>query len=294
MSEETTAGTTLIFITEDGTEFLPAIISLQRTPIAPDIAGNLVQDLLETIEPIEANDIYHWLFGRIDRKVGIPDVKINMIFPATEVHIRKYSRQRLIMVTETPELYKSIVQPYIAAFPRSRFEWVYNILSHKVESHKILYEDPSPDTGFIILPDMKWDLKTVATLYLLAIAHAPSIATLRDLKRHHIPMLRSIRREVSRVVHEKWGINGAQSLRFYIHYQPSYYHFHVHVVNCNFIGFKGIAAGQAYILEDIISLLELSPPDGPTLLEKITLTYQLGEHHGLYRPMLQAQAALEE
>lgn len=29
---------------------------------------------------------------------------------------------------------------------------------------KIVYEDEDPETGFIILPDMKWDEKTLSSL----------------------------------------------------------------------------------------------------------------------------------
>lgn len=221
-------------------------------------------------------------------------MKLNIIFPATEVHIRKYTRQRVLMVKETPELYEAVVRPYINSFPSSRFEWVYNILSHKVESEKILYEDASPETGFILIPDMKWDLKMISSLYLVAIAHTRSIATLRDLKREHLPMLRAIRRETAKVVQAKWGLEGASALRFYVHYQPSYYHFHVHVVNANYSGFKGISAGQAHLLEDIISLLELSPQTGPTLISQMTLTYQLGEHHGLFDSLMEAQKQMED
>ncbi|KAF8509066.1 scavenger mRNA decapping enzyme [Hysterangium stoloniferum] len=269
--------------------YAPAIISLHKTHLPLDSANTVFQELLERVRPIEANDIYHWLFGWLAPSVTIPDVKINIIFPATDLHIRKYSKQRIVMVTETPEIYRTVVLPYIASLPRSRFEWVYNILSHKVEVHKILYEDVSPETGFIIIPDMKWDLKTLASLYLVAIVHSPSPKTLRELTKEHIPMLQSIRREAARVVTEKWGLDGERDLRFYIHYQPSYYHFHVHIVNANYAGFKGVAAGQAHILEDIISLLELSPPTGPTLLAQRTLTYQLGEQHGLYQAMLAVQ-----
>jgi Scavenger mRNA decapping enzyme C-term binding len=99
---------------------------------------------------------------------------------------------------------------------------VHNILSHNVESDKLLFEDNSPETGFIILPDMKWDLETISSLYLVAIVHSHSIATLRDLTRKDIPMLKAIRHEAGRLVREKWGLEGVQSLRFYIHYQPSY------------------------------------------------------------------------
>lgn len=99
---------------------------------------------------------------------------------------------------------------------------VNNILSHQVESHKILFEVHHPDIGFVILPDMKWNLETISSLYLVAIVHSRSIATLRDLTKMHIPMLKAIRSEAGRLVREKWALEGEQSLRFYIHYQPSY------------------------------------------------------------------------
>lgn len=68
---------------------------------------------------------------------------------------------------------------------------------------------------------MKWDLKTISSLYLMAIVQDRTIRSLRDLRKKHVPLLNAIRLEAGRVVHEKWGLgNGA--LRIYIHYQPSY------------------------------------------------------------------------
>lgn len=41
------------------------------------------------------------------------------------------------------------------------FQWVYNILEKKAEADRIVYEDPDPETGFVLLPDFKWDQKQV-------------------------------------------------------------------------------------------------------------------------------------
>lgn len=98
---------------------------------------------------------------------------------------------------------------------------VHNILNHVTEADHILFENPSPSLGFIILPDLKWDRKTVNSLYLVAIAHSKDVKSLRDLTKQHIPMLEAIREEAYRVVEKNWGI-GPGGLRFYIHYQPSY------------------------------------------------------------------------
>ena len=76
----------------------------------------------------------------------------------------------------------------------------------------------------MILPDMKWDLKTVSSLYLVALVQDRSIRSLRDLRKRHVGLLSSIRSEAERVVQEKWGL-GRGALRMYVHYQPSYCRF---------------------------------------------------------------------
>lgn len=40
-------------------------------------------------------------------------------------------------------------------------QWVYNILEKKAEVERIVFEDPDPDVGFVLLPDFKWDQKQV-------------------------------------------------------------------------------------------------------------------------------------
>ncbi|TEB20126.1 HIT-like protein [Coprinellus micaceus] len=221
---------------------------------------------------------YTWLFGWFGEERE-RDVKINVICPATETHIRKYTKQSQVVVRETPELYREVVSAYIAAFPPSRTQWVENILNGLSEQSKILYSDKA----FLILPDMKWDLKTISSLYLVAIVQDRSIRSLRDLQKSHLPLLNAIRTRAIGVASDKWGV-GEDSLRLYVHYQPSYYHFHVHVVNANYEGgILGMMVGQAHLLDDIISLLETDASEGDGVLQRMTLTYSLGSHHALLR-----------
>lgn len=98
---------------------------------------------------------------------------------------------------------------------------VYNILTHTTEADRILFEDPSPDYGFIILPDLKWDRKSVDNLYLVAIAHSREIKSLRDLTKKHIGMLKKLRSSANQAVKDNWGLPSGR-LRLYVHYQPSY------------------------------------------------------------------------
>lgn len=71
-------------------------------------------------------------------------------------------------------------------------QWVYNILEKKAEAERVVFEDPDPVTGFVLLPDLKWDQKQLENLYLVAICHADGIKSLRDLNKSHLPLLKNI------------------------------------------------------------------------------------------------------
>ncbi|KAI4294319.1 HIT-like protein [Schizophyllum commune Loenen D] len=239
------------------------------------------QPAIITLSKTHIPSSYTWMFASFaDDKAGsrnYRDVKITLIFPATEAHIRKYTKQKYTMVRETPETYANIVEPYISSIPKSRTQWlvVLDILEGRAEQEKVLYNCPD----FILVPDMKWDLTTISSLYICAIARVEGLRSLRDLRGEHIPLLKGIQREATRVVAEKWPAVGAGGLRMFIHYQPTYYHFHVHIVNVN--GGESIArmaVGTAHLLDDVISLLEVQPD----IYARTTLTYSLGDQHGLY------------
>ncbi|KAL1744262.1 HIT-like domain-containing protein [Schizophyllum fasciatum] len=275
-----------------------AIVSLSRTHIPSSVISNTrplfgaERDLAapasnpseasidtSTLLLEENNDIYTWMFASFaDDRSGSHrsrDVKVTLIFPATEAHIRKYTKQRYTMVKETPETYEAVVRPFILNVPRSRTQWVMDILEGRSEQDKVLFDC----ADFILLPDMKWDLTTVSSLYICAIARDESLKSLRDLRAAHIPLLKTIQREAARVVAEKWPAVGAGGLRMFIHYQPTYYHFHIHIVNVN--GGEGVgrmAVGQAHLLDDVIALLEVQGE----VYARTTLTYSLGDQHALY------------
>ena len=71
-------------------------------------------------------------------------------------------------------------------------KWVYNILEKKKEVDRVIYDDPDPETGFVLLPDLKWDCKSTTNLYLTAIVVPRNIKSLRDLTSKHLPLLRNI------------------------------------------------------------------------------------------------------
>ena len=69
---------------------------------------------------------------------------------------------------------------------------MYNILEKKAEVERVVFEDNDPETGFVLLPDLKWDQKQIENLYLVAIGRRQGIKSLRDLDRSHLPLLRNI------------------------------------------------------------------------------------------------------
>ena len=72
------------------------------------------------------------------------------------------------------------------------FQWVHNVLDGKAESDRVVYSDPDPLSGFMLLPDMKWDRSDVQNLYMLAIVRRRDLFSLRDLTAEHLPLLRNI------------------------------------------------------------------------------------------------------
>lgn len=79
---------------------------------------------------------------------------------------------------------------------------------------------------FQIVPDLKWDQKTLSSLYLTAIVHDRTLRSIRDLTKEHIPLLQEIKAQGERVSRQKYGLadttNGFEKLRCFVHYQPTY------------------------------------------------------------------------
>lgn len=253
--------------------------------------------LFSALSSLGQNDIYTWLLAwsaRSQQCYGTEsdaDVKITLIRPATQTHIDKYSAQRKIMVCETPEMYQQKVLPWIESFPPSRIQWVYNILEHKKEAESILFEKPDPKNGFIIVPDLKWDQKTASSLYIQAIVHNRELKSIRDLKQEHVTMLESIKQEASRVAFERYGLTGRNdsaegNVRCFLHYHPSYYHLHVHILASSFTSHPGAVVGQAHLLDDVVDLLKLGVD-----MKKRTLNYSLGTNSKLWSVLYPDQSS---
>lgn len=287
----------------------------------PSIASTTTTVRLRNLSDVQSlgqNDIYTWLLARHSTTSSAPpDIKLTLIRPASKSHIEKHSVQEKVMIYETPQMYREKTLPWIEGQDKARIQWVYNILEGRKETESVVYRDPHPTLGLVvsrreanrqracmlagwhradhptttsyslssdaqILPDLKWDRKTLSSLYLQAIVQDRSLRSLRDLTRAHIPLLRKIRIIAARVVAEEYGLgsshldNGREKIRCFIHYHPSYYHLHVHVLSADYTSHAGAIVGQAHLLDDIIDLLELGID-----MKSRTIGCALGSRHEL-------------
>ncbi|KAK6465918.1 trehalase-associated protein [Scheffersomyces coipomensis] len=257
-----------------------AIINIEKSHfIIPDHDFKLT-DLVNDAEIINQNDVYYWSNALLKQTLEqSPAAKLNIIHPATETHIKKYSTQKLHYIIETPEMYQKYVVPYIETMKGSRIKWVYNILFEGKESETFIHHDKDPESGFVLLPDMKWDTLNMESLYLCAIVNRKDISSVRDLTKSDISFLKHLRSTILSIIEQKYPLKKDQ-VRIFIHYQPSYYHFHLHIVNVSHPGLgDGIAIGKAILLDDVIENIELVGD----YYQRRNIGYLLGENHGLWQ-----------
>ncbi|KAI5293361.1 hypothetical protein KEM52_005615 [Ascosphaera acerosa] len=235
---------------------------------------------VKAVSPIQNNDIYHWYAANADDATR-PDLQLKLIWPCTEKHIRKYTAQPLRKVTETPALYRDAVRPWMQRQREGgRLQWVYNILDGITEAEDVIYRRNDPVTGFVLLPDSQWDRKTVGTLHLLVLTERRDLMSIRDLTRKDLPWLRFMHASLVEEVTRVYSGLRADEIQLYFHYQPTYYHMHIHITNVHCEPSGGQAIGKAIAVEDVISRLE-SLPEGAGMAD-VSLTYVIGEASELY------------
>lgn len=136
----------------------PAILLVERAvfPNDAEFFKKFVASLSD-LKLLSANDIYHWFVGSsqsVDSATQSPDYKLNLIYPCTDQHVKKYSQQGFRTFVETPEVYRNVVRPYMGEKRSSgRLTWVWNILDGKAEQEDILYRERGPE-GFVVMPDL--------------------------------------------------------------------------------------------------------------------------------------------
>lgn len=206
------------------------------------------------------------------------------------------------IVTETPEIYRDHVRPYMQSkLEEGRLNWVFNIIEGRTEQEDVLVRQDDPEEGFLVLPDLNWDRKTIGTLRLLALVERRDIWSLRDLKKSHVTWLKHMRDKILDAVVKVYSELDRDQLKLYVHCmsiqvsiltsvslliacldQPTYYHFHIHIVNVMLEAGATQSTGKAFGLENLISQLETMGGGADASMADVSLTYYLGEGSELW------------
>ena len=276
----------------------PAILILERAPF-PTSQDYLAQvpTSLQALKNLGANDVYFWYLANSGppttegKAEEFADLKINLIYPSTEQHLKKYSKQGVRMVVETPEIYAQKIRPYmLQKREQGRLNWVWNIIDGKTEVEDVIFRTPrgrDGDEGFLLLPDLNWDRKTIEGLHLLGLVERMDIWSLRDLKKKHIPWLKDMRGKFLEATVKTYPALEDDQLKLYVHYQPTYYHFHIHIVHVQSEAGGTQATGKAIGLESIIAQLESMVGDDDAGMDSIALNYIIGEASEIWRDIFE-------
>ncbi|KAF2659203.1 scavenger mRNA decapping enzyme [Lophiostoma macrostomum CBS 122681] len=262
----------------------PAILLAERAAFATDNDHlTTFSTSLSSIKNLGANDIYSWFLAHSKSTSDQPpDLKLNLIYPCTDSHIKKYSAQGLRVVTETPEIYASYIRPFMQQKrEQGRLNWVFNIIEGRTEQEDVIYREHG-DEGFLLLPDLNWDRKTIPSLHLLGLVERRDIWSVRDLKKTHITWIKHMREKLLDATVKLYPELERDQLKLYIHYQPTYYHFHIHIVHVALEAGSTQATGKALGLDNIISQLETIQGGDDAGMADVSLTYHLGEASELW------------
>jgi len=236
-------------------------------------------NLLYALSPENAKESITSLVSTASDAFGSFDVEL--ISPANERQIsRAMPSLGSTLIHETPELYQRIVQPYIQSIvDGGSLNWIINVVQVKKEQERILVNHDE----FIVNIDTKWRThpppltttreewyghKSVEDLYCLGIVKEKGIASLRDLRAEHLPMLKSMLQQGLDAIEKIYGVESDQ-IRCFVHYQPQFYHFHVHFTRLE--NEVGSTVERGHLVSDIVQNLEMDP----LYYTKRTIAYKL-------------------
>jgi m7GpppX diphosphatase len=100
-----------------------AILIIEKTAFGENVSSITTDNESPTLKLLQHNDIYRWYLASLSQETM--SIKATIIFPATEVHIRKHQKQKRHMIKETPEIYRDHIEEYIGTMKGSRIQWFF-------------------------------------------------------------------------------------------------------------------------------------------------------------------------
>jgi len=213
-------------------------------------------------------------------KFGCFDVEL--ISPASPYQIsRAMPTLGHVLINETYHMYSTVVQPYIQSIIDSgSLSWINNVVEGKKEAERLLVNHEE----FVINVDTKWrthppplttprsewyNHPSTSDLYCLGIVKDSSITCIRDLRGHHIPLLKAMVKEGLAAIKSTYGVQVENQIRIFVHYQPQFYHFHIHFTRLE--NEVGCSVERGHLVSDIIQNIEM---DSQYYVKRM-LTYKL-------------------
>ncbi|XP_039279743.1 transcriptional regulator ATRX homolog [Nilaparvata lugens] len=248
-----------------------AILIFERTPLTDEA----VQSICTAGSCLERKFLEDQGFYICYPELKHGGINTTVIFPATDEDVQKYETLPLHIIEETPNQYNNITLPFIST-KSSSIKWVRDILNHKSDQDRIIFEDTNPDVGFVLLTDSKWNQKEILNLCLVAIIHRQNIKSLRDLTAEHLLLLKNIREKATRAINKKYKVEESK-LMIYIDYQPSYHHLHI---NFKYLeaDVPGTQAEKSHLLNTVINNIEMVAD----YYQRCTLSFVVKENDELF------------
>jgi m7GpppX diphosphatase len=231
------------------------------------------EEAVKGAEQYFQNDVYYKFF--LDMAPQFSKIQCNFMYPAPEVYIEKNRKQEWHCFEESYEVYSTITKPlYIDKLSDELNQWIYNILEYKKEIELTMFRNEL----FTLQLDYSYNFSDIKTLYLLAIPIERDLKTIRDLTGEHLPLLRSIRDNSLATIEEKFKLPRSQ-IKALFHYQPSFYHLHIHFVHTSMSDRANAKNGRGVLLTDVIEHLEMDSD----YFKKKTMTCNVGENETLFK-----------
>lgn len=193
--------------------------------------------------------------------------------------IHQQNSNEYTLIAETPSMYR---KRSMAAFikqevQRPSKQWIKYVIEGTQERDKVVIKTAE----FLLLPDTesisRYNKRAYTTkrkhechqntqsLKWLSIVQDSSIRTLRDLRGHHVPMLKRMAEVCLCSIEKETGIPQDQVMA-YIHYPPSVYQLHVHFC-FPYVQYYHRDSDRVHNLKSVIENLELVPD----YYERVTL-----------------------
>ena len=173
---------------------------------------------------------------------------------------------------ETAEIYTDVVKPsYLDPMNMEHCNWIYSILNLEKELDLRVHESE----GFLLQKDYEYNEGDLSTLYCLALPKQRDLKTVRDLTGEHLPLLRAIRDESLDAIEKKFSVSRNKILSFF-HYQPTFYHLHVHFVH---IDRATRDSNECVSLDQCIQNIEMMSD----YYQRATLSYKVGTKSALFQ-----------